>query len=91
MVRVYKHTSAVGLGAEVNPKMLRPKVLSAGKGHVAYLNESGPTMMELYRVLKQGFDKMNRRVDRRNDGDLKKKQNAPRPSDFCSGKTSVFL
>ena len=38
MARVYKHViSAEGLGTEASPKMPRPKVLSVGKGHVAYM------------------------------------------------------
>ena len=35
VVRVYKYTSVVGIGAEASPKMPRPKVISVGKGHVA--------------------------------------------------------
>ena len=47
--------------------MLRPIiVLSMRNGHVASQDKSGPTKMaELYRMLKEDFEEMNRRFDKR--------------------------
>ena len=68
MARVFDHTSAVCLDVEVNPKTQQTETKAVPEGSGPFpLDEYGSDellMVELYRVFKERFDKMNKHFDR---------------------------
>ena len=69
MARVFDHTSAVCLSAKVNHEIPRTKSSAVPEGNVPFphvdYGSGEPTMMAVvYRLLKQGFNKLNKHLDK---------------------------